>query len=424
MPDYKKYYSNREIIKLDLVGPTDYTDNVILCVPKFAYDVARSMLAHYGKFRTSYAASYGDQFYELPDDNSFDTIEASIDLFLGSRDMSCDIVAALECICDAFQLQVAATNELVAATYTSSVSANYAGLPQQAAGVEGGSPPAGASAPDAGITDRKCKAAHYIVDNVNYIMFGLLTNPPPDWYDIGDTDNYLRQLGDTSSFGNLLTAIYGSYQDLASSIFGGAIDYEAIYDDIVLNYDAIICALSGAASATDARANFLAELTVVGDEYSFVADMLYNNILNTLWFAVADSEVQIASWPTTVDCSGCAAGRCNNYFLWFGTDTGGDLSYITSTNNTPYPGNRRWVVIGFNNLSFGGVACGPGVTLNDVTVVSGSVTDNWTLKDSSGATVYNATAKPSFPRSDISWLQVQSTPQTAPDFSIDVDWSY
>ena len=424
MPDYRKYYNKREIIKLDLVQTEDYTDNVILCVPKFAYDVARSMLAHYGKFRTSYAASYGELFYQLPDDSQFDVIEASIDLFLGSRDMSCDIVTALECICDAFQLQVAATNELVAATYTSSVSANYAGLPEQTAGVEGGSIPAGAGAPDAGITDRKCKSAHYIIDNVNYMIFGLLTNPPPDWYDIGDTDNYLRQLGDTSSFGNLLTAVYGSYQDLASAIFGGAIDYEAIYDDIVANYEAIICALFDATSATDARADFLSQLTVTGDEYSFVADMLYNNILNTLWFAVADSETQLEDWPTTIDCDGCLDGRCNNYLLWFGTDSGGDLSYVTSTNNTPPPGDRRWVVVGFNNLSFGGAGCGPGVTLNDVTVVAGSVTGSWTLKNSAGTTVYTGAAKPSFPRSDISWLQVQSTPQTAPDFSIDVDWSY
>ena len=319
MPDYRKYYNKREIIKLDLVGPTDYTDNVILCVPKFAYDVARSMLAHYGKFRTSYAASYGELFYQLPDDSQFDTIEASIDLFLGSRDMSCDIVTALECICDAFQLQVAATNELVAATYTSSVSANYAGLPQQTSGESWGSPPSGAGAPNTAITNRHCKAAHYIVDNINYMMFGLVTNPPPDWYDLGDTDNYLRQLGDTSSFGNLLTAIYGSYQDLASSIFGGAIDYESIYDDIVANYSDIVCALYNATSATGARSAFLAQLTVTGDEYSFVADMLYNNILNVLWFSVADSETQLADWTTTVDCGTTCDAGCGieeTDFVW------------------------------------------------------------------------------------------------------------
>jgi len=94
--DYRKYNSKREIIKLDLVQESDYTDLVVLCVPKFAYDVARAFLLRYGKYRTSYAVEYGELFYKLPNDSEFDTIEASLDDFLGSRDMSCDLVTALE----------------------------------------------------------------------------------------------------------------------------------------------------------------------------------------------------------------------------------------------------------------------------------------------------------------------------------------
>ena len=320
MPEYRKYYNKREIIKLDLVQNEDYTDNVILCVPKFAYDVARSMLAHYGKFRTSYAVSYGEQHYEIPSDAAFDDIEASIDLFLGSRDMSCDIVEALECICDQFALQVAATNELVAATYTSSVNANYAGSIEQTAGEEGGSIPVGASAPDTGITDRKCKAAHFIVDNVNLMVFDLLTSSPPPWYSIGEVAAYLEEIGANHGFANMLAEIYNGYSIFASFVFGATIDYEAIYDDIVLNYDAIVCALFNATSATDARTDFLAELTVTGDEYSFVAELLYNNILNLLWFAVADSETRLAGWPTTVDCATCDTGFCVAHTLGTGDD--------------------------------------------------------------------------------------------------------
>ena len=173
MPEFRRYNSKREIIKMDLVGPTDYTDNVIICVPKFSYDVARALIAWYGKWRTTYAIEYGDQFYTLPDDTEFDTIEASLDLFLGSRDMTCDISEGLDCICT--QL-----GELVAATYTSNVSANYAGNPEQLPGEDGQDPPAGTAEPVIGIINRKCKAAHYIVDNVQYMMFGLETNPPPD----------------------------------------------------------------------------------------------------------------------------------------------------------------------------------------------------------------------------------------------------
>ena len=406
MPDYRKYYNKREIIKLDLVQNEDYQDNVILCVPKFAYDVARSMLAHYGKFRTSYAVAYGSQFYELPDDNLFDTIEASIDLFLGSRDMSCDLVTALECICDQFALQVAATNELVAATYTSSVNANYAGSPEQTAGVEGGSIPVGAAAPDTGITNRKCKAAHYIVDNINYMMFGLVTNPPPDWYDIGDTDNYLRQLGDTSSFGNLLTAVYGSYQNLASSIFGGAIDYEAIYDDIVANYEAIVCHLYQSASATDARSDFLAQLTITGDEYSFVSDMLYNNILNVLWFSVADSETQLGTWVTTVDCSACAPDCTEIYMGSYGVEI--DETHFESTPQSYGGSYTQRVSIGFicpvNLLT---------LTADRAIAWPGGTGDRgYNVFDNAGLPLYRSDTPPASPISGVKTIHVYDWPRT------------
>ena len=399
MPDYRKYYNKREIIKLDLVQTEDYTDNVILCVPKFAYDVARSMLAHYGKFRTSYAASYGELFYQLPDDSQFDVIEASIDLFLGSRDMSCDIVTALECICDAFQLQVAATNELVAATYTSSVNANYAGLPEQTAGEEGGSIPAGAGAPDAGITDRTCKAAHYIVDNINYMMFGLVANPPPDWYDIGDTDNYLRQLGDTSSFGNLLAAVYGSYQDLASAIFGGDIDYEAIYDDIVANYEAIVCALFNATSATDARTDFLDQLNVTGDDYDFVSNLLYNNILNVLWFAVADSETQLENWVTTVDCDvDCEVECTGTVNLLVGSFDG--VSRFTSSHTGDWGGVQ--MSYGYFNVDGEGQTCGPEATISEWTIISG--TPDIVVYNTANQLLYSGT-NPTMPLLNVRWWQ-------------------
>ena len=422
MPDYRKYYSNREIIKLDLVQNEDYTDNVILCVPKFAYDVARSMLAHYGKFRTSYAASYGELFYELPDDSLFDTIEASIDLFLGSRDMSCDIVAALECICDQFALQVAATNELVAATYTSSVSANYAGNPEQTAGESGGSIPVGASAPDTGITDRKCKAAHYIVDNINYMMFGLLTNPPPDWYDIGDTDNYLRQLGDTSSFGSLLTAIYGSYQSLASAIFGGDIDYEAIYDDIVANYEDLVCALYSADSATEARSNFLFALTVTGDEYSFVSDFMYNNILNVLWFGVSDSETQLASWTTTVDC-GATCSIEYGYWVSLGTELVEPLAEIQTV---PLGFSNRYDLrVNFNwRYPPGEYAIPDGVTINSITIVSGSpsrTSGSMYLAYSTTGLIYQHASIPPSNLSNVSLLEIVTNNGASAVF--DIDWT-
>jgi hypothetical protein len=333
MADFRRYNQKREIIKLDLVQPSDYTDNVILCVPKFAYDVARSMLAHYGKFRTSYAVSYGDLFYELPDDTRFDEIEASIDLFLGSRDMSCDITAGLECICQ--QL-----GELTAATYASNISANYAGYPEQTGGEDGSSPPAGAGNPDVSIIDRKCKAAHFIVDNYKLMMFDLLTSSPPPWYSVGEVAAYLQSIGLKHGFAGILAQIYNGYSIFAEFIFGATIDYQAIYDDLTNNYTALVCALFNADSATSAIAAFLGELTITGDEYDAISLLLFNNIINVLWFSVSDSEEQIVNYVTTVDCDvDCGAGcpSLETDFLWLVGSASAwvdEGAYYTCTINT------------------------------------------------------------------------------------------
>jgi len=348
--EFRKYNSTREIIKLDLVDTNDYTDNVILCVPKFAYDVARSMLGHYGKFRTSYAASYGDQFYKLPSDVEFDTIEASLDLFLGSRDMSCDITEGLECICN----QLA---ELTAATYTSALDANYAGVPEQAGGVDGGDPPAGAGDPLGTITDRKCRAAHFIVDNYLAIMFDLYTSSPPAWYSIGEVATYIQGIGGNSGFASMIADIYNFYATVSTIMFGATVDYEAIYTDIDDNYSELICALIVADNAVDAIDNFLDALTITGDDYDVMESWLKNNIINVLWFSVADSEVRIANYTTTENCALCG---CPLSLVVYGTYVGTTLtSAILGASHTA-------------SMTFDTDGCGATVTIDSFSLLSGN----------------------------------------------------
>lgn len=75
---------------------TDFTDRVILCVPKFAWRVARSFLSQQGQWKSTYSMEHHNEWYETPDETEFDQIRASVDEFLAGDDMSCDIVAALE----------------------------------------------------------------------------------------------------------------------------------------------------------------------------------------------------------------------------------------------------------------------------------------------------------------------------------------
>lgn len=93
-----QYYDKRQIIKMDLVDPGDYTEEVLLCINRFAWMVARAFLIKQGHWRTTYAMAYTDNYYETPDDMEMDTIQAAIDSFLEKGDMSCDIVEALNAI--------------------------------------------------------------------------------------------------------------------------------------------------------------------------------------------------------------------------------------------------------------------------------------------------------------------------------------
>jgi len=172
--EYRRYNNKREIIKLDLVQEADYTDNVVVCVPKFSYDVARALLLHYGKYRTSYAIEYGELFYKLPGDVEFDVIEASLDKFLGSRDMSCDLVTALN------NINATIKNQACCGTAGSGQMINdqfYYGseTPLDAPATFGGSEDDFAT--EVAYNDHRCSAANAIVDGLIYGLgsWSLLT---------------------------------------------------------------------------------------------------------------------------------------------------------------------------------------------------------------------------------------------------------
>jgi len=381
--EFRAYNSKREIIQMGLVEPEDYTDNVILCVPKFAYDVARSLIGHYGKWRTSYAMEYMDQYYRIPNDAEFDQIEAAIDLFLGSRDMSCDITEGLECICG----QLA---ELTAATYTSALTAGGSSLPAQESGEEGGDPPEGAGDPDATILTRKCKAAHWIVDNLQQIALSAADNNPPSFYSIGELTVYFQSLGFKTGFANMLGDIYNFYASIGSLVFGETIDYTGIYDDLVDNYEDLICALYSADSATDAKAAFLDELTVTGSDYDFVSEFLPYNIVNVLFFSVSDSEEQIRDYTTSVDCSACPED-CLEYVVTIGIEN--DPFDVTAV---IYPTDNRYWVTMVHNCDIKITALTPSITLATLN------NSAYRLYEEAGNTlVYSSDTPPPLPLSGI-----------------------
>ena len=81
--------------------PADFTEHVLLCVPRFAWYVARGFLADYGTRPINYSVQYSEQGYWSPDAALFDQIDASISEFLGAKDMCQDLTQAMDNIAEA-----------------------------------------------------------------------------------------------------------------------------------------------------------------------------------------------------------------------------------------------------------------------------------------------------------------------------------
>lgn len=77
-PEYR-YNDCIELINLNLMTPTDITTNVSICLPRFAWRVARAYLATLAKQKWSYAIDFKINGYDGPTDEQFDIIEALID---------------------------------------------------------------------------------------------------------------------------------------------------------------------------------------------------------------------------------------------------------------------------------------------------------------------------------------------------------
>jgi len=94
----RTHYDKRQVIPLQSVPPEEFIENILLCIPAFAWRVARAYLSEQAHWRTTYAVSYDDNghTYEIPSPAEMDIISEIIDKALSEVDMSCNIVEALE----------------------------------------------------------------------------------------------------------------------------------------------------------------------------------------------------------------------------------------------------------------------------------------------------------------------------------------
>lgn len=167
------------------------------------------------------------------------------------------------------------------------------------------------------ITDRKCKAAHWVYDNL-LAIYTDLDNNGIDTYS-GITLALLATLigaaigsAATPVFGTLIGAVAGVVIGIAASILGANIDLGQIVSIWTSELNTIICAMYDSSSAENARDAIMAHLDTTAmtvPNKALVEIMLTNSVLNVLYFSSENSEAEIQTWPTVVDCSTCA-GQC------------------------------------------------------------------------------------------------------------------
>jgi hypothetical protein len=202
-------------------------------------------------------------------------------------------------------------------------------------------------------------------------------------------------------------------------------ELQTVSDWIDNNNDELLCAVY---SSTDA-ATAVAAVTTLVQGGSLTAQQ---QTLALYWVSQAaiNEAFSNANVPALgADCTECV---CPEYGLSSGIEVVAPLVQVDSVDN----GNRHEMYVNFNWKP--GEFCGPEITLNDVTWLSGvdCATDNWfytraydsqlNLVFSQQGTCSFETFRATLPRSDISRVSlVRSYPQTYSHspFSVGFDWS-
>lgn len=295
------YYPKRQIINMALVNPEDYEDRVLLCVPKFAWDVARSYLSIQGRWRSTYAMAYHENYYETPDDAEFDIIDASIADFLAEDDMSCNLEEVLQKMVD--ELAKIAAKECGVACGGSGGSGVGEAPPNTYVDDGETPPPEFPTYPE--YDAWKCAMAKFIVDQ---LMADL---------------QYLKGLAVTEITTTLLAAALMTpipFDDIGVMV-GALITLiveavlDALIDDILTamgaDYDSLVCNLYYAISVSDAKGEIQewALANIGSDGWFFLSYFVNNDAYNRLF------QEENNLMPDN-DCSGCSAYVPTVFYDW------------------------------------------------------------------------------------------------------------
>lgn len=298
----------------------------VVCAPISALEIARAFLRQRGLWRTSYAVSYGDNEYTLPDDETMAVIEQMILEFLEvTTQMDCnDLVTELSAIEQAI-------NGLSMGGGCGCGSGGAGGTSPPADTTDTGDITGGTGTPPEGYPDwdtyqqAKCDIAYWIVNN--------MLDDIGWWQTISIADLTVTALvaGMASVLsGFTLTALLAALAGLwaySTSVL------EQMDDSLTADIDDLVCVILSGETAQGSMDNFISEIeTVLSADISdpialylaeTVAEKFADPAQFNLLYAPYDDYLghQI---PGGNDCQGCGI-PCTTIQMNYGEYLGGGL---------------------------------------------------------------------------------------------------
>lgn len=284
--EYQEFEKTRVIFDLVDMPTGWYTEDVIICLPRFAWMLARTLTKGYGLRYANYAAEYATGGYYEPTPETYDKIDGSIAKFLEADDMTCNLEQALLAIASAI-------------TAAAACETTCGGTGSYGAGTI--APPASSFVDDysttypAGFDDRaeydvaKCSAANAIIAGIREDCVWLKTADLVTLTATFLVATFLTPipLDDILVFVGFLVSIFLQALLVATA--------QAVIDLIDAEPEALVCLLVDSATASDALANLTA---FFDDELTSIAATMAN------YFVTTEAINSLFSKSTTMQESG------------------------------------------------------------------------------------------------------------------------
>ena len=308
----EEYVSSRSIFNLVGLDEADFSECVTICLPKFAWSVARTFIYDYGKRKTSFSVDYGASTYETPDDVLWDKIDASLAEALGGCGMTCsEIVSAIEAVA------VSVSSKGGCGCQEGSFGSGSSDSEPETFVDDGSTtfPPLYPDRPT--YVDNKCGIARGVID---VILVDLL------WLEAVN----IGTISITAFVAALLTPIPGdellAFVGMILSLFLQGIlvaTIQAIRAAINANLEDLICAIMNSDTSANAQSLFLTELGLGGVQNAVITALITNDSFNGL-FQYGPLKSGFA--PCNCDDCGCGIetnmGSTSDQITWNSEDMG------------------------------------------------------------------------------------------------------